>query len=82
MQCVNWTHARTPSNPLFQHWVELGDNQSGYWKLSLWSIQPTWECPLLLMFEDYYLVLNSYDLESYHSGTNVVHHVKSRPLTI
>lgn len=66
----------------FQHWVELGDNQSGYWKLSLWSIQPTWECPLLLMFEDYYLVLNSYDLESYHSGTNVAYHVKSRRLTI
>ena len=34
------------------------------------------------MFEDYYLLLNSYDLERYHSGTNVVQHVKNRWLTI
>lgn len=34
------------------------------------------------MFEDYYLVLNSYDLESYHSGTNAAYHVKSRRITI
>ena len=74
-----------PVNPLFPHGVELVDKQK--WlaeppSTSNWAIQPIWERPLLSMFEDCYLPLNSYDLESYHSGTNVVQCVKTRRLTI
>ena len=34
------------------------------------------------MFEKYYLLLNSYDLEREHSDTSVVQHVKNRQLTL
>lgn len=76
---------QVPVTPPFPHGVELLDNQT--WLVeplsrSNWSIQPVWEWPLLSVFEDYYLPLNSYDLESYHSGTDVVQRVKNRRLTV
>lgn len=64
-----------PRKPLFRHGVVLVDNQKWFaecFSMSNWSPQPVWAWPLLSVFEDYYLPLNRYDLESYHSGTNVV----------
>lgn len=47
-----------------------------------WSVQLTWEWLLLSMLEDYYLPLNNYDLEIYHSVIIVVHIMKNRQLTM
>lgn len=78
---MSWIHAQDPIIPLFQHLLELVDNQkwlvepfSGSIGLSnLHGNGPCYWC----LKANYYLPVNSYDLESYHSGINVVQHVKT-----